>query len=819
MSIITVAGVGIPRVPAAFQPARPTARLLRGLPPLLVLRAPRSMGKTSTIAWYLRRREFESHHVVWIDVHRPVTADQLWAWLSEALRNGGLVDLDGPAEMVIEEALRRLRRRLVVVIDGLHDIVDADADRRLVELVQSYELFHLVTISRTVRPIESLGPATVDTVTFGPRDLVLGPMEVRGLAAQLEVDLAESEAAALVEQYHGWPALLRAVLRAARRGPGGLLVHDDATVMGYASMLLDDLDPVGGRDLMTALAIPDRLEADDVEFLLAGNGESEPSHESPSEPVIAENGTPPYPGALREAVIQILRREDPDRYRELNARLSRRRLRQGRPMESITHAVRAELWHMALEVFEENWAHLLRHHGDELESAMRLLPEGIASGSARLRVMTEHAFDRDHRARAENALRAGLMFPGQDVPEYPLTTTRRLMAHRPDGTRPAPLVVVEGEPGHVVSDVLVEWGVAQLYDDDLIGAMYAFATACQEATLAGARAGAREAASAGALTMALLGHLEAAEAWADHASGIEAGVSDLEEIATPLIQILVAGQRLEGHVPLRPRRGNTCPAWLLPLLDLTRLAIAFRETLHGRLDRARVEILRLDARASEHETEIVRAWASALAVDIALSDGDLDRAASRLAHVSSRSAWLRAVHARRAFYAGGNSAAIQLTEDASHYAGARPRAGLELLLVRACAAHRLGRDDLAEESLSTAVGIAIDTGVLLPFLTVPRADLLAIAREGSWLRELLDHPVLRSTETVFPEPLGADALSEAELRVLRALATGDSLTRIARSLFIAESTVKTHVRRIYRKLGVRSRAAAISRARSCHLLE
>jgi LuxR family maltose regulon positive regulatory protein len=61
----------------------------------------------------------------------------------------------------------------------------------------------------------------------------------------------------------------------------------------------------------------------------------------------------------------------------------------------------------------------------------------------------------------------------------------------------------------------------------------------------------------------------------------------------------------------------------------------------------------------------------------------------------------------------------------------------------------------------------------------------------------------------------ADAVelpSEAELAVLRLLDTELSAREIAAELFLSPNTVQSHTRAIYRKLGVRSRAAAVARA-------
>jgi DNA-binding CsgD family transcriptional regulator len=57
---------------------------------------------------------------------------------------------------------------------------------------------------------------------------------------------------------------------------------------------------------------------------------------------------------------------------------------------------------------------------------------------------------------------------------------------------------------------------------------------------------------------------------------------------------------------------------------------------------------------------------------------------------------------------------------------------------------------------------------------------------------------------------GALRLSARELEVMSLIAGGHTNGEIAAHLFLAEKTVKNHVRRIYSKLGVDSRPAAIA---------
>ena len=54
------------------------------------------------------------------------------------------------------------------------------------------------------------------------------------------------------------------------------------------------------------------------------------------------------------------------------------------------------------------------------------------------------------------------------------------------------------------------------------------------------------------------------------------------------------------------------------------------------------------------------------------------------------------------------------------------------------------------------------------------------------------------------------ALTERELQVLRGMSQGKSNAEIGRSLFLSEDTVKTHARRLFRKLGVSDRAQAVA---------
>jgi DNA-binding NarL/FixJ family response regulator len=58
-------------------------------------------------------------------------------------------------------------------------------------------------------------------------------------------------------------------------------------------------------------------------------------------------------------------------------------------------------------------------------------------------------------------------------------------------------------------------------------------------------------------------------------------------------------------------------------------------------------------------------------------------------------------------------------------------------------------------------------------------------------------------------PTGA-TLTERELQVLTGMSQGKSNAQIGRDLYLSEDTIKTHARRLFRKLGVNDRAQAVA---------
>ncbi len=101
------------------------------------------------------------------------------------------------------------------------------------------------------------------------------------------------------------------------------------------------------------------------------------------------------------------------------------------------------------------------------------------------------------------------------------------------------------------------------------------------------------------------------------------------------------------------------------------------------------------------------------------------------------------------------------------------------------------------------------TGYLLK--DAPRADLLRAVRAVAEGKTVLSPSVAGRLVSQVRRP-PREVLSPREMEILRLVADGTTNREIARSLFISEATVKTHLLHIYEKLGVADRAAAVSAA-------
>ena len=160
---------------------------------------------------------------------------------------------------------------------------------------------------------------------------------------------------------------------------------------------------------------------------------------------------------------------------------------------------------------------------------------------------------------------------------------------------------------------------------------------------------------------------------------------------------------------------------------------------------------------------------------------------------------------------------------------------IEVLSQKALALQAQGDFDGALTSLESALRIA-EPGGLMRIFVDEGEPMLQLLRQAAtrgialtYVRRLIaayDVPVQKrvestpgDTHTPGPaiQPL-VEPLSDREMDVLRLLATGMSNPEIAQELYIATSTVRSHLKNIYGKLNVHKRWDAVHRAEELGLL-
>ncbi len=153
-----------------------------------------------------------------------------------------------------------------------------------------------------------------------------------------------------------------------------------------------------------------------------------------------------------------------------------------------------------------------------------------------------------------------------------------------------------------------------------------------------------------------------------------------------------------------------------------------------------------------------------------------------------------------------------------------PTLHVQSYLLEAIARDALGDVGAAEHALERALDLAEPDGILLPFLLHPAPGLLerharhrtAHASLIAEIRSVLAGRIPEPSPVTAQPPL--EPLSNSEIRVLRYLPTNLSVPEIASELYVSRNTVKTHMQRLYAKLGTHRRGEAVERPRALGLL-
>jgi ATP/maltotriose-dependent transcriptional regulator MalT len=148
-----------------------------------------------------------------------------------------------------------------------------------------------------------------------------------------------------------------------------------------------------------------------------------------------------------------------------------------------------------------------------------------------------------------------------------------------------------------------------------------------------------------------------------------------------------------------------------------------------------------------------------------------------------------------------------------------PRTLIDVQLLRSAIELERGDARLSDVSFDRALHAMARTGVRSPFRHIPPPLLSRLAKRG--LERTQSTEVMRILGLVVEATEGhvkeSEPLSERERLVLVYVERRLTVAQIAAELFISPNTVKTHMRRLYKKLGVTTRDEAIRKARSLGL--
>jgi LuxR family maltose regulon positive regulatory protein len=787
---------------------------------------------------------------------RPVTAaPDLDAWtLVERL----LTDLEP------------LRDELWLVVDDAHELGSDQARRQLELLVmRAPERLRFVLATRHDLRM-GLHRLRLDgeLAEIRMNDLRFTLAEAQALFRAAGVDLAGPAMAALHQRTEGWAAGLRlaALSLAGHPDPDGFAAEfsgSERTVAEYLLAEVLDRQSEEVRRLLLRTSVLERVNGELADLLTEGSGGERVLQdlEEANAFVVSLDAARSWfrYHHLFVGLLQLeLRRTEPDAMTGLHRLAARWFAGHGFPVEAVRHAQAGQDWDMAARLLATHWAALkLGGRTATVHSLLAGFPAGACSADAELAAVA--AADE----LAQGSLRA--------AERYLKAAERGLESVPPSrrGQAQVLLGVVQLLSSGRTGD---QWTRAE-QAQRLLAAAEAPRAPGQTAadgeelrTLALLEIGNAE---------TWIGHLDDAESHLDQA------VAAARRIQWPYLEFMGLVYRAQIELSRQlPRAADLCEqaidiaerhGWTTDLFtgfasNTLGAALAWQ----GRLDEAEVWVRRAEqtfraeadpasamgahyvrgqlelgrGRAADALAAFraaaqlagpnplgrpLRAWLTLALVRL----GDHDRAERALADLSARDRdrrEMRVVAAALRLAQGdpaAATAALAPVLDGSALGGWRSWLAeaflLEAIARTALAEQGLGDPSAAGTALERALDLAEPDGALLWFLLHPAPGLLkrhasqrtAHAALLALLGDLLagNQPAPRAG----PQPL-LEPLSKSEVRVLHYLPTHLSAPEIAAELSVSTSTVKTHLRNLYAKLGAHTRAEAVESARAAGLL-
>ncbi|MGO1315966.1 MAG: LuxR C-terminal-related transcriptional regulator [Cellulomonadaceae bacterium] len=809
-------------------------RMLAQRAPLTVLRAPHGFGKTLITSQWLRSLAEEEVDVLWLsfawslDGASADPVENFWVRLAERLEDFGPSPRSargghGVRERVLD-LLGRRDRPIFLVLDGYGDTQQQPAiDHELIELLRAAPSLYLVVCTRVATVLEVVGATMVDSVVLRPGDLALTADDIAVVAAKQPIDLSTQEAALLREETGGWPALVQVILAgsAAGRSEGASFALDMDAGKWFLRSVWSQFSSADVAAFVKQTALVGEFTAETAQTLCATDPHG------PIESLTAagllrcrtEDGVKVYShlGAVQREARDRLSAEDREAYEILVRLASRLQREQGKIASVLALLTGAQLWEPLVELLAQDWVTIAERHVGALAPALWVVPDAVVMTSPHLLVARKYLLPGDDTSEIRGRGTGEARF--QSALSGPRRAADVVVDHfrdvGDDASRLAPAVA------EAIPEVLYDWAVGRLAKDGPRQVRGYFADAHRAAVALGsAEMAARSALGAG-LVSVFEGEVHEAVRWTEIAelgaahlrTGVRAERDRLLMIV--LTEVVRIGRLEQAGEEVRELNGGDVPddLWTMGLIARTYAGIctgrAFESFEELEKDPGRIVGVRPD--------DTLAGLAALGRVDLMLAMGHVQRARDAAAVVSRLDVRLVA-QARVALMSGNYGEAVRRA-DAALAQVATARLRLDVLVVKALAVDARGQEDRARLLLREAAALSAESGLILPFALVPRPLLARHRSAVSELGEILDRLAAGGADGPFPEPRISAELSDREGEVLVALAQSRSLQAVAKNLFLTTNTVKTHLRSIYRKMGVHSREEAVRCAVECGLIE
>ena len=842
---------------------------------LTVVSAGAGWGKTlTTAAWAASVPAVAP--VAWLSLDESDNHPRsFWSYLVAALRNVVRVPRGNPlAELApglgsqeenvgrLVAGLARLPTPVVVVLDDFQVVHEPAVLSRVSELLRHPPpQLRLVLLTRA-DPALHLHRLRItgELAEIRSEDLAFSAAEAVSLLAADGVTVDTDAARLLVDRTEGWPAGLRLASFFLRgQGPGRTpadFAGDDQAVADYLAEEVFASQPPELRRFLVRTSVAERVSSELARVLTdEARGQLFLETLERSNAFVIGLGSDRqwyrYHPLLREMLHHQLTIDEPQILPDLHRRAAQWFAASGYPIEALRHAAEAADWQLLGHLFVTQAAPLLvSAERTALDAELARIPaqlvfdgpELATCAAARLLHVGRFQEMRSHLERAEAQLQRTR--PESRTGTYIAIRLLSTAVARTNGDLGG-LIAAASEaidelsgPGLALPAVdqyravaLSNLGTGLLWTGDLEQAEERLLEGLEVTTATGLEVSRINALAHLALVAAVSGRLRQAFVYGSEAVElVEArGWAPLAQAATAYLALAMVHLQWNNVDEAPNLLGDGATAASLDLAP--RYAIGLT---HARLDASLGNVAAARERLAQLRHDFGRWQAPAfLARWLAVTEDEADLAAGDPGAVLARFAERDDLPTRcareqvglaRALLAHGDShQAEQVLAPLRDGTAATP-AAVEIWLLTALVADRLGADSRATEALGHALEAAKPERVRRPFLVLGTERLAPLLTRlgqldhglSGFVDELIADLNLGRSQGEAGPP--SEPLTDRELTVLRYLPTMMTNAEIASELYVSVNTVKAHLKRIYRKLGVVSRRQAVHRARALGLL-